>query len=125
MKFETKEYDFFSCIKCEYSTLNLKNSMHQVCNHPAVLALNIKAETLDEYTPEEYEKVNTVINDVLHLQLSLVDGKADNFAFPVKYEPVWITSCSGFKINTRLRGDDKRLYGEKASIPHITKRAKC
>ena len=117
------EYDFFSCIKCEHCAVHHANSMRQVCNHPAVLALDIKAQELDEYTPEDYEKVNRVINDVLHLQLTLIDGTADNFAFPVKYEPVWIIGCTEFKPTKQIRGKDKIVYGKKALTPHITKRA--
>ena len=103
------EYEFFSCIKCDHSIPH-ENKMRRICLHPSIKKARIKGRTLKTYTPEDWEKINNIINNVLHLSVTIIDGTATDFEFPFRYEPMWINACSEFVQTTRKKGDNvKRI----------------
>lgn len=100
------KYDFFSCRKCEYSGIAVI-SEHRECKHPCIKDANLEGHGLRTFTKDDWKKIYLIVNEILNLQITLIDGKVTNFDFPEKFDPVWITACNGFKLANRFKGAEK------------------
>ena len=100
------DYQMFSCKDCHYVTLAVIAN-HRRCNHPCIAEVQLEGTGRRTFTKSDWKKIYILVNETLNLQITLIDGKVTNFDWPFKYEPIWITSCDGFKPSTRVKGYNK------------------
>ena len=102
------EYRFFSCINCAHSE-PAPNRMWRRCRHPAFENAGLVGNTLDTFKPEDWVKINFIINEILKLQVTVIDGTVSNFDFPFKYEPSWIFGCAEYKQGVKMKGKELKI----------------
>ena len=86
---------YFSCSDCKYG-IQSDVPIWAKCIHPAVEQMKFEGKTFPEFTQEDYEKLETLVNDILHLNVVVMSNEVPNFEWPFKYESTWINGCDGF-----------------------------
>ena len=100
------DYEMFTCFNCKYSARTVREPGCVTCSHPAVVGAGISGRTLITYTPEDFHKINFIINDVLKMDITTIDNSIPNFEFPYKFDAVWINRCGGYIKKIRIKGKD-------------------
>lgn len=90
------EYDYFDCEQCLYRK-PAEDVMWSQCTHPEVLKTKFEGDGVESYTPEDFIKVDRLVNNVLHIGLSTMDNEeVPNFEWPFKFDTVHMVSCGGY-----------------------------
>ena len=88
---------FFTCKECTHCRGAQDSELFVGCRHPAVITQEFSAQTYKLLSPEDWLKIDELVNKLLQLKLNLVGNTATNFSFPFRYNPVWIVGCAGFE----------------------------
>lgn len=96
----------FSCRECHWYKISVISD-HIKCTHPCIADAHLEGTGLRTYTDTDWGKINLIVNEILDLDITLIDGKVENFDFPEKFDDVWVTACKGFKQLERRKGTNK------------------
>ena len=93
----------FTCKACKYGEYPVKtildNTENQCrCRHSEIE--NLQFSTIDQYKmiPKDWAKIDFLMRVLLKLKINeKIPADHLNFAFPFRYDPVWIEGCDGFE----------------------------
>ena len=100
------DYKMFTCRDCHHVAIAVIAD-HRKCEHPCIAEADLEGEGLKTFTKADWKKIYVIVNEILQLDITLINGKVPNFDFPNKYDPVWITACRGFKPSTHIKAHTK------------------
>jgi len=96
----------FSCRDCHYVAIAVIAD-HRKCEHPCIAEADLEGDGLKNFTKVDWKKIFVIVNEILQLDITVINGEVPNFDFPNKFDTVWITGCRGYKQSTQGKGWNK------------------